>query len=258
MSARTIGIATQKGGVGKSTSAIEICAVLSIEHDKKVLLVDFDGQTNSSMYLGVEDAKVTSYEIMKDPELVKKAIHGLEHFDIIPGSPNLSLINKEFPEPTDVFRLDDALDLVKGSYDYIVIDNGPQRDLQMQMVYATSDYIICPTDESEGGIKGIVNVYEDIEKLRSAKVPMSHAVIVAAILTRFHKAQILSRNLYNLLKIQMKSLSDDIEVFTTAECSKAGEAKVVKKPIQQYAPYSSVAMDYRSIVDKLLKKMGDK
>ncbi|MCR5590488.1 MAG: ParA family protein [Lachnospiraceae bacterium] len=257
MGAKIIGIATQKGGVGKSTTAIEFSAALAIEHDKKVLLVDFDGQTNSSMYLGIEDPKFTSYELIKDPKLVKKAIVKLDHFDIIPGSANLSLINKEFPEPADVFRLDDALDLVRKSYDYIIIDNGPQRDLQMQMVYVTSDYIVCPTDESEGGIKGIENVYEDVEKLKNAKISMSHAEVIGAILTRFKKSQVLSKSLLDYLKATMGAISENIGVYTTADCTKAGEAKIMKMPIQEYAPYSTVAIDYRTIIDSLLEKMGD-
>ena len=256
MEAKTIAVVTQKGGVGKSTTCIELSAVLAIEHDKKVLLVDFDGQANASMYLGVSiNEGKSSYDILQDPELIKKAIVNLEHFDVIPASPALSRVATEHAGSTSaVFNLDDALSIVKDDYDYIIIDCGPQRDMQIQMVYVAADYIVSPTTADNGGVQGILNVFEDLEDLRSAKIPLTQAKMICTLMTEYKNENVHNAVLQVLTK-KMKELSDEIIVYPIPNLKEAGVAKLKQKAIEEFAPYSGIALAYKDVVNEMLMVM---
>lgn len=257
MSAKIFALATQKGGVGKSTSAIELASILSLEYGYKVLIVDFDGQCNTSMYLGINKSAISSYDILENNELTKEAIISLKNIDIIPGSTKLSNVSKDYlGDSSAVFILDDALTTIKDDYDYIVIDNGPQRDLQMQMVYATADYIICPTNADEGGVKGIINVYEDINKLKNARVPLSNAKIVCALLTRY-KNENVHKAVWEFLNSEMNKIDPTIKTFTIPELKEAGEAKLFKKSIIEHAPYTGISFAYKKVVNELLESIKE-
>ncbi len=258
--AKVIAIATQKGGVGKTTSAIELAAALAYE-DKKVLLVDFDQQGNTTTYVGVngDESDYSIYDDLHNADVVKDSIIHLKLFDFIKSSPELSKADIEFNNSEDVFLLDDALDGLKDSYDYIITDNGPQRNKLMQMVYVASDYIIAPCDPTEGGSDGLINVYNDVEKMKNAKMPLSSAQVIGAILTRFEKRTKIDRFALDTLKSVMEKINDRGFVMIASKCKKADEMKYVRQSAQEYAPYSEMAMDYRDIANAIMEyEKGDK
>jgi len=257
---KTIAIATQKGGVGKTTSALELAAAFAQE-DKKVLLVDFDQQGNLTDYVGADgiESQYTVYDVLHDADLMKKAIIGMNLFDFVKSSPELSKADVEFNNSEDVFLLDDALDKVRKKYDYIIIDNGPQRNKLLQMTYVTADYIISPCDDTEGGSKGLINVYNDVEKMKKTKVPLSSADIIGAIVTRYKGQTTINKVAISILEDAMKKINKRGFVMYVRDSVKASEAKYAKISVQEYSPYNNVAMDYRDIAEAIVKyEKGDK
>ncbi len=250
---KVISIATQKGGVGKTTSALEIAAALAGE-EKSVLLIDFDQQMNLTTYVGVEEksSKYSIYDTLHDPKVITEAIVKLKLFDFIRSSEELSKVNVEFNNSADVFLLDDALDPIKENYDYIVIDTGPQRDRLMQMVYVASDYIIAPTDDTEGGSGGVINVYNDVEKLKNARVPLSSAQLIGVIFTSFDERVKVNQSSLNILESVMEKINERGFVLCVRKAKSASEAKYLRKSVQEYKPYNNLAMDYRKIVRAIL------
>ncbi len=257
---KVIAIATQKGGVGKTTSALELAAAFA-QDDKKVLLVDFDQQGNLTDYVGAAEieSEYTVYDILHDAEKTKDAVMKLKLFDFIKSSPELSKADVEFHDSEDVFLLDDALDKVKKKYDYIIIDNGPQRNKLLQMAYVAADYIIAPCDDTEGGSKGLINVYNDVEKMKKTKVPLSSAEVIGAIVTRYKGQTTINKVAISILEDAMKKINKKGFVMYVRDSVKASEAKYAKMSVQEYSAYNNVAMDYRAIAEAILKyQKGDK
>lgn len=260
---KVLAIATQKGGVGKSTTALEVASALAIDQNYKVLLIDFDQQCNLTKYVNQSDVDSgkTIYDVLHDPKSIKECIRVLKAFDFIASSSELSKSDIEFNDSDDIFLLDDAFDNIKEDYDFVVIDNGPQRNKLLTMVYVAADYVIAPCDDTEGGSDGLINVYNDIEKLRNARVPLSDAEIMGVIITRFKGNTNINKAAVEILTNAMKQINPDGFVLTARDSVKASEAKYARKPIQEFAPYSTVAIDYRMITDNIvdyINKKGDK
>lgn len=251
--AKVIAIATQKGGVGKTTSSLEISAALAIEHDMRVLLIDFDSQRNLSLNLDQKNAKVTIYDVLHDPSRFNDAVVKTDYFDFIPGSEGLSKADIEFNKSDDVFLLDDVFEPIKDNYDFIVLDGGPQRNKLFEMIYVAADYVIAPCDNTEFGSEGLINVYQDIEKLKNARVPLSSAQVIGAIVTKYEENTKVDKAAVKILENVMKKINKKAFVMTAAKCVLASESKYERKSLQEYAPYSTTAIDYKNITKAILK-----
>lgn len=251
--AKVIAVATQKGGVGKSTTCLELAAVLSIEHDKKVLIIDFDPQVNQSMQLDQTKCEKTIYDSLHEPGVIKEAIVHFKNYDFIPASSALSKADTEFNRSDDAFLLDDALDYVKDDYDFIVIDSGPQRNKLFEMIYVAADYVIAPSENTEFGIGGLLNVHEDIEKLKNARIPLSKAVLIGTVLTRYRENTNVAKAAKEILENVMKQINDKAFVVTISEAAVVDEVKFVHKSLQEYAPYSKPAIDYQILTNAVLE-----
>ncbi len=249
---KVIAIATQKGGVGKTTSSLEISSALSIEHDKKVLLIDIDQQCNMSKNLNQMNPERTIYDVLHEPRDVKSAINHFEYIDFIPGSPALSKADIEFNKPDDLFLLDDAFDIIKDDYDFVILDCGPQRNKLYELVCVAADYVVAPCDNTEFGSDGLISVYDDIEKLKNARVPLSSAKVIGAIITKWKGKTRVDRAAKEILENVMKQINDKGFVMVARDCVVASEAKYARESMQQYAPYSTVAMDYKKITQAIL------
>ena len=178
----------QKGGVGKTTSSNHMAYILAKDYNKKVLIIDFDGQGNTSKAFGIleeckaEDnpmprlddlkdtvADIMNYIIMKDeiPD-IKKYIRHLKGVDVIPANNELSmfennLVNVEFQREQILKRLVDA---VKNDYDYVIIDGLPKLSLQMINILFASDEAIIPTPCAMKSIDGLYEMIKVINKVK--------------------------------------------------------------------------------------------
>ncbi len=249
---KVIAVATQKGGVGKTTAALEIAAGISLEYSKKVLLIDFDPQQNLTTYVDANNYEVTIYDVLHETNKIKESILSLELFDFIPASQELSKSDIEFTSPEDIFLLDDALHLIEDDYDYCIVDTGPLRNKLLQMTYVASNYIVAPCDHSEGGSNGLINIHHDIERMKNARTPLSYADIICCIINRFDKKTKISKTFYKILENDMKQINPKGFVVTIRGSVKADEAKLARKSIQQYSPYNNVSKDYKVLIKNII------
>lgn len=170
---KTIAIATQKGGVGKTTSTFELSSIFS--KDNKVLIIDLDPQRDLSKYSGA-DISENAYTILdildpdeRTPIALNKIIQTVRttetgRLDIIISSEKLVDDAKLFPDIDDIFLLQDFINALKSKsdYDYVFIDNAPGRSIALYMSYIASDYIISPAGPCEASIDGILKVATDL------------------------------------------------------------------------------------------------
>src|SRR5262249_1459259 len=170
-----IAIANQKGGVGKTTTAINLSAALA-RAKKKVLLIDLDPQANSSLtFLPHEAIELSVYELLTDTatsfaSVIKEtSIRGLH---ILPSRISLAKFESkllgEFDAP---FRLKDKMDGLVKSYEYILIDTPPTLGLITVNALVASDYLIVPIQPSYFALEGTDDLLDTVEKVKARPNP---------------------------------------------------------------------------------------
>ena len=179
---KTIAVANQKGGVAKSTTCWEIGTCLK-DMGYKVLVIDFDQQSNLTGYVNADRMKPSIYDCLKAEATMEEAIQTTDDFDFISASEKLSKADKEFSAPEDIYLLKELLKFIEEDYDFAIVDNSPSRNSLLNMSYIAADFVIIPTECDTGSIDGIDAIYGDLSKYR--KINWTNAQVAALILTKF-------------------------------------------------------------------------
>ncbi len=245
-------IANQKGGVGKTTSSLELAMCLS-DLEQKVLLIDLDQQCNLSSYVDTDESKPSIYDVLSAKVGVVDAICKLDNVDFIRSSPNLSKADREFGEQEDVFLLDELFSLPElEEYDYIIIDTNPARNTLLKMCYCCSDYVIFPTECDKGGIDGIVALYNDIKVFKNLRVPFSHTEVLGIILNKYEETA-----MHHLAQETLEDMMGDMNpkgfVLPVRKAIVTSETKLFKESLQTHKHWSNPAIDYRKITEKIIE-----
>ena len=200
---KTIMVSNQKGGVGKTTTTLELGAIYA-RKGKRVLIIDLDGQVNISMYVNakyddkniptIRDVLLEIKEIMNHLEaeaekeddmqddIITRSIQTTgEGFDIIAGHRNLSNALAEFSDTTDAFLLKELISCME-DYDYILIDSAPARSPLLNMGYVAADYCLILTEADKASQDGVKQVVTDIKLLKKSK--MSAISILGIVLNK--------------------------------------------------------------------------
>ena len=161
--ATVIMIGNQKGGIGKTTTTLELCYLFSKKY--KVLGIDLDGSRNFSKCSGAAIEEVlTVRDVLLGNCLMQDAIQHLKEFDVLPAAKKLSDSAKEFGDPEDIYLLRDVLEGC--SYDYVFIDNAPARSPLLFMSYVASDYCLALSESDENSFDGLRELGADIKRFK--------------------------------------------------------------------------------------------
>ena len=251
---KTIVIANQKGGVGKTTTALEICSCLKAKK-KNVILIDFDQQCNSTFSMGVEE-KNTIYDVFKEKCALPDAIQKACGFDGIAGDARLSELGETFSLNQDndnIYLLTDVCDALKEQYDFVVIDTHPDRNLALNMAYAAADYVIVPSDASKYSLDGIVEIENDIAKLRNTRSKISHAHIIGLLLIANQNNNVDSVAL-DILSDIAAAIDGDVFVDSVRISTKVKQSTYSVGTMQNYDKKGNAATDYRRITKKIINR----
>ena len=253
---KVVGVINQKGGVGKTTSTIDLANAVASKK-KKVLIIDLDQQGNLSKYVGANLDYPTIYDVLQAESPIADAIQKCGRVDVIASSKELSKADKEFVEHDDIFLLEDVIELVKDNYDYIFIDNAPARSTLLTMAYVASDNIVIPVEVDDGAIDGVDEVYNDVIKYRQGKRPITEAKISMLMLNKYENT-IMHQNAKEKLEDKSEEFEDHPLVVTIRKGIVASESKCFKEPIIDYDPNSNVSNDYILAAKKLMNEIGGK
>lgn len=249
-------LVNQKGGVGKTTTAINLGAYLA-KLDQRVLIVDIDPQANATSSLGVEKNSVSTstYDALLSGDVPASSILFNERLQLslLPSSPALAGAEVELVEEEGrEFRLRDALESFKGKYDYTLIDCPPSLGLlTVNGLVAAKDGVLIPVQCEYLALEGLGQITQTIERIQSSLFPKLR--VRGVILTMFD-----SRT--NLASDVVKEVNNHFpgQVFKSVvpRSIRLAEAPSYGLPISSYAPSSVGAQAYESLAKELLKGDG--
>lgn len=244
----TIAISNHKGGVGKTTSTVNIGAGLAMA-GKKVLLIDMDPQANLTQSYGITKSDVSVYEVLTGdtkPEVVN--IFG--NLDVLPSTLDLSGAEMELSnEAGREYILREAIASVSENYDYVLIDCPPSLGLLTINALTAADEVYIPLQAHYLAIKGLTKIVEVIGKVQ--KRLNKNVQITGVFVTQFDKRKVLHRDVVETIytyfqeKLFNTRIRDNIAL---------AEAPSQGLDIFRYDPECKGAEDYRSLCQEILER----
>jgi chromosome partitioning protein len=245
--ARRIAVLNQKGGTGKTTTAISVAAGLA-ERGQEVLLLDTDAQGNVGASLGVRGAQTLYHVIVEGADPVEVSIPVRKNLDIITSDATLAAaeiwLARQEPEVRARLLLQ-RLNLTKvtRNYQYVILDCGPSLNLLNQNALTYADEVIVPVTcdyLALVGVKQVMRTIKDVEK------HLGHSVRVSAVLPTFYDGRTkLAREAYQTLREHFKGKC----LEPVRQNTRLAEAPANRKTIFEYAPDSHGATDYNRVVE---------
>jgi chromosome partitioning protein len=251
-----ISMCNQKGGVGKTTSTINLGAALA-EYGRKVLLVDLDPQGALSAGLGVPhyDLTHTVHNLLVEPRvgiddvLIHTRVDGL---DLVPS--NIDLSAAEIQLVNEVGReqsLARALNPVLDRYDYVLIDCQPSLGLLTVNALACSDGVVIPTECEFFSLRGLALLTDTVDKVRERLNP--RLTISGILVTRFDTRTVNAREVMARVLERFGDLVFDTVITRTVRFP---ETSVAGEPITSWAPKSGGAQAYRALAREVIDRFG--
>lgn len=250
---KIISIANRKGGVGKTTTTINIATALAAIN-KKVLVLDFDPQGNATTSLGIVKNKnqKSSYDILIGKCSAEEAIVNtdISQFDIIPSAPDLAAAEIELVDIKDrEFMLKKALNRLDGIYDYILIDCPPSLNLITINALVCSQSVMVPLQCEFLALEGLADLMKNINAIKRNFNPQLN--LQGIVLTMFSK----QNNLSKMIEADVRKYFRE-KVYETVipRCVRIAEAPSFGKPILVYDFKSSGAQAYVRLAKEFLKR----
>jgi chromosome partitioning protein len=243
-----ISILNHKGGVGKTTSVVNIGAGIALT-GKKVLLIDIDPQSNLSESFGLIRIKPSIYESFVD-ELPIPVHRVKDNLNVVPASLELAMVDLEIAgEMSRESLLKDIIEPVKNQYDFIFIDCPPSLGLLTINALVASDAVFIPLEAEFLAYRGIDSIVGIIDKVK--KKLNKSLTIGGVFMTKFNKQRILTKSIQD----EVSKYFEEVLFKTVIRVNVAlAESPANAKDVFDYAPNSNGAEDYKDLVIEILKR----
>lgn len=249
---KIITLANQKGGVGKTTLAQAIGNAKRIE-GHKVLFIDLDQQSNLTWSLdgNALNANADIFEVIVNQANISDAIVETAQGDLIQSNSKLMGIDAELQSirAGREYRLTEAIESIKGGYDYIIIDTPPQSSQLVINALTASDYLIVPAEASIFSIQAISQIDDVIHLVKRYTNPQLD--FIGIVLNLFNDRTVLSKEIQDMTADIASRLDTKVFQSTIRKSVVIDEAHANKKSIFDYAPNSKVASDLNALIKEL-------
>ena len=249
---KTIAVANQKGGVGKTTSAINLSAGFAVK-GYKTLLIDLDMQRNTTMsFFDLTDITITLADVLmgaKERKPITDALYNtdIENLDLIPSSIQLGKLDRvsQFDEN---YRLKDALENLK-EYDFAVIDCPPSLGSALTQAFLASDFVLIPIKADYFALEGVIDLIDTINSIKRAN---PHLDVLGAFVTDFDvRVGICGQTLRQAQEWFKEKLFDTV----IRRNAKLTTAPALRQTIYEHAPNSYGSEDYLNLIEEVLERL---
>jgi chromosome partitioning protein len=252
--ARVIAAANRKGGVGKTTTAVNVAAGLAYLEEKRVLLIDLDPQGNASISLGVdiEDLEYSVKDLLtgKITDFQRLLWDKGENLKILPSNSSLTEIEPALLSSIDGRkRFRERIKPILSQFDYIIIDTAPTTGVLTQSALIAADEVIVPVDVGYLSIQGIKQLLGEIEQVRMHENP--DLVLSGVLLTKFDSRTKLSQQVEDVLRRSFPKEAFKTVIRVNIDLIRC---QIDRKSIFATEPTSTGAQDYRNLIDEILKR----
>ena len=242
-------ITNQKGGAGKTTTALALAAGLSLK-GYKALSIDLDAQCNMSYTAGARTDGATALGVLTGEVDIAAAIQHTESGDIIAASKALAGADAFIKETGKEYRLKEALEPIRGQYDYIIVDTPPALGILTINALTACDSVIIPAQADIYSLQGVEQLAETMKPVKKYCNPS--LAVEGILLTRFNSRSILSRDIAELAEQLAGKLGTKLFKATIREAVTVKEAQISQKSLYSYAPKAKVTEDYTRFIAEII------